>query len=39
MPGIKTVADYINRVPKESRGKLRELRAILKKAAPKAKET
>lgn len=33
-----TVAEYIAAAPKEARGKLRELRAILKKAAPKAGE-
>ncbi|OGR81062.1 MAG: hypothetical protein A2X32_08960 [Elusimicrobia bacterium GWC2_64_44] len=33
-----TVAEYIAAAPKEARGKLRELRAILKKAAPKANE-
>ena len=40
MPQIKptTVTEYINAAPKEARQKLRELRAILKKVAPKAKE-
>jgi uncharacterized protein YdhG (YjbR/CyaY superfamily) len=33
-----TIAEYIDAAPKEARGKLRELRAILKKVAPKAKE-
>jgi uncharacterized protein YdhG (YjbR/CyaY superfamily) len=32
------VAEYISTAPKEARGKLRELRAILKKVAPKATE-
>lgn len=35
----KTVAQYISAAPKEAQGKLRELRAILRKVAPKAKET
>jgi uncharacterized protein YdhG (YjbR/CyaY superfamily) len=34
-----TVAQYIAAAPKEARGRLRELRAILKKVAPKATET
>ena len=34
----KTVAEYIRAAPKEAKGKLREIRAILKKVAPKAKE-
>jgi len=34
-----TVTEYIAAAPKEAREKLRELRAILRKAAPKAKET
>jgi uncharacterized protein YdhG (YjbR/CyaY superfamily) len=34
----KTVDEYIKAAPKEAQGKLRELRAILKKVAPKAKE-
>lgn len=40
MPRIKakTVAEYINAAPPEAQKKLRELRAILKKAAPKATE-
>ncbi|MGH8003629.1 MAG: iron chaperone [Limisphaerales bacterium] len=33
-----TVTQYKNAAPKEARSKLRELRAILKKAAPEAKE-
>jgi uncharacterized protein YdhG (YjbR/CyaY superfamily) len=33
-----TVSDYIDAAPKESRAKLREIRAILKKAAPGATE-
>lgn len=33
-----TVAEYINAAPKEARKKLREIRAILKKVAPRAKE-
>ena len=34
-----TVSEYIAKAPKESRRHLRALRAILRKAAPKAKET
>jgi uncharacterized protein YdhG (YjbR/CyaY superfamily) len=34
-----TVTEYIIAAPQEARKKLREIRAILKKAAPKAKET
>ena len=34
-----TVAEYINTAPRQAQAKLRELRAILKKVAPKAKET
>ena len=34
-----TVTEYINEAPKEAKEKLRELRAILKKVAPKAKES
>jgi uncharacterized protein YdhG (YjbR/CyaY superfamily) len=34
----KTVAEYIAAASKEARSKLREIRAILKKVAPKAKE-
>lgn len=34
-----TVTGYINAAPVEARKKLRELRAILKKVAPRAKET
>lgn len=34
----KTVAEYIAAAPKERQKKLREMRAILKKAAPGAKE-
>jgi uncharacterized protein YdhG (YjbR/CyaY superfamily) len=33
-----TVTEYINAAPKEAQKKLREIRAILKKVAPKAKE-
>jgi uncharacterized protein YdhG (YjbR/CyaY superfamily) len=33
-----TVAEYINAAPKEAQKNLRELRMILKKVAPKAKE-
>lgn len=33
-----TIAEYINAAPKEAQKSLRELRAILKKAAPRAKE-
>ena len=41
MPKIKptTVTGYINAAPVEARRKLRELRAILKKVAPRANET
>jgi uncharacterized protein YdhG (YjbR/CyaY superfamily) len=41
MPKAKpsTVTEYIAAAPKEARQKLRELRSILKKVAPKAKET
>ena len=40
MPRIRptTVTEYINAAPKEAQKKLRELRAILKKVAPKATE-
>ncbi|HET9431023.1 MAG TPA: DUF1801 domain-containing protein [Chitinophagaceae bacterium] len=40
MPKTKptTVAEYINNAPREAQVKLREIRAILKKVAPKAKE-
>ncbi len=40
MPKTKatTIAEYINAAPKEAQKNLRELRAILKKAAPRAKE-
>jgi uncharacterized protein YdhG (YjbR/CyaY superfamily) len=40
MPRIKaaTVTEYINAAPKEAQAKLKELRAILKKVAPKATE-
>jgi len=34
----KTVAEYIAAAPKESRKHLREMRDILKRAAPKASE-
>jgi uncharacterized protein YdhG (YjbR/CyaY superfamily) len=34
-----TVAEYINAAPTAARKKLREMRTILKKAAPKATET
>ena len=39
MPKPNTVADYIAAAPKEARPMLRELRAILKRVAPKATET
>lgn len=41
MPKLKakTVEEYIKAAPKEAQPKLKELRAILKKAAPKATET
>lgn len=41
MPKTKptTVTEYINAAPKEAQKKLREIRAILKKVAPNAKET
>jgi uncharacterized protein YdhG (YjbR/CyaY superfamily) len=35
----KTVTDYINAAPKEARKKLREMRACLRKVAPKAEES
>ena len=35
----KTVAEYINAAPKEAQKKLREMRACLRKAAPKAQES
>src|SRR5262245_10352640 len=35
----KTVTEYIDAAPKDARKRLRELRAILKKVAPKATET
>jgi len=35
----KTISEYIKTAPKESQKHLRELRTILKKIAPKAKET
>ena len=40
MPKTKptTVDQYIDAAPKEAQGKLRELRALLKKVAPKATE-
>jgi uncharacterized protein YdhG (YjbR/CyaY superfamily) len=38
MPKPKTVSEYIRTAPKEARAKLRELRSILNKAAPKATE-
>ena len=34
-----TVTEYINAAPKEAQKKLREIREILKKVAPNAKET
>jgi len=34
----KTVTEYISAAPKESRAKLKEMRALLKKVAPKATE-
>lgn len=41
MPGSrpKTVDEYIDAAPEEAQVKLREMRAILKKVAPKAMET
>jgi uncharacterized protein YdhG (YjbR/CyaY superfamily) len=41
MPGRKpaTVDEYIRAAPPEARGKLRELRALLRSVAPKAKES
>ena len=41
MPNTKptTVTQYIAAAPKEAQGKLREIRAILKKVVPKASET
>lgn len=38
MAKVTTVSEYIASAPKESQKKLRELHAILKKAAPKATE-
>jgi uncharacterized protein YdhG (YjbR/CyaY superfamily) len=40
MPATRptTVTEYINAAPKETQKKLREIRAILKKVAPKAEE-
>lgn len=40
MPSGKpaTISEYISAAPKEARPKLREIRAILKKIAPKSKE-
>jgi uncharacterized protein YdhG (YjbR/CyaY superfamily) len=38
MPKPKTVSEYIATAPKEGRAMLREMRAILKKAAPGAAE-
>jgi uncharacterized protein YdhG (YjbR/CyaY superfamily) len=40
MPKLKptTIDEYINEAPREARPKLRELRTILKKVAPKASE-
>lgn len=38
-PRPTTVADYIDMAPRQAQAKLRELRAILKKVAPKARET
>ena len=35
----KTVTEYINIAPKEARRKLRNMRACLRKAAPKAEES
>lgn len=34
----KTIADYIRAAPREAQRNLREIRALLKKAAPGAKE-
>jgi uncharacterized protein YdhG (YjbR/CyaY superfamily) len=34
----KTISEYISQAPKEAQKKLREIRMILKKAAPKATE-
>ena len=36
---FKTVAEYISTAPKEAQKKLREMRACLRKAAPKAQES
>jgi uncharacterized protein YdhG (YjbR/CyaY superfamily) len=38
MPKAKTVTEYIGNAPEQAQKKLRELRAILKAAAPKATE-
>ncbi len=39
MPKPTTVAEYIKAAPKDSQKKLREIRACLKKAAPKSLES
>jgi len=38
MAKLKNIAEYISASPKEAQKHLREMRAILKKAAPKANE-
>ena len=38
MPLPKTVSEYIASAPKEVRGKLRQLRAVIREVAPKAEE-
>jgi uncharacterized protein YdhG (YjbR/CyaY superfamily) len=35
----KTITEYINAAPKETREKLREMRACIREAAPRAKES
>jgi len=35
----KSITEYVNAAPKEAQKKLREMRACLRKAAPKAKES
>lgn len=35
---VSTIDEYIDAAPKEAQTKMRELRAILSKVAPKAKE-
>lgn len=39
MKTYKTVAEYIAKAPKEAQPRLKELRALIKKVAPKAEES